>query len=77
MWFKREKAVPKTVQEELTDINLRLCKVERDIFQALSSQKDLTDKILRKIQIKSTEDEEKDSFGFIKTKNINTKLSPF
>jgi len=78
MFWKREKIVPKTIQEELNDITLRLNKVERDVFQALSSQKDLTDKVLRKIQQRKVEeDEETDNFGFVKAKNINTKLTPF
>ena len=78
MFWKREKTVSKTIQEELNEITLRLNKVERDVFQALSSQKDLTDKVLRKIQQrKEQEEEDIDSFGFVKAKNINTKLTPF
>jgi len=78
-WHKKQVEKPnETIQRELNEINVRLAKVERDVFTAISGQKDLTDKVLRKLKAQTTEEEEEDGWnGIPKAKNINTKISPF
>lgn len=72
-WNKKPEKTP--LDDEIRGIKARITRMETEILDIMNSQQLIRDKIMRKMRLKVSDEEEKEDTwaGIPKTKDINTK----